>query len=241
MLTMLGNNSYHDGSAELWCTMTATNLFAFAVTSFAVVLVPGPSALFIIGRSLSLGRRGGVLSVIGDALGLLPQIVLVAIGVGAIIAASPILLLLVRLAGAGYLLLLGVQTIRRRRLGVVPDDAVGSTAEKARTARDPETILRQGFVVGITNPKSTVFFVAVLPQFIVPANGLVPVQMLILGGVFIFATLTVGTGIALIAGTAREWFVRTPERLAAVTGCGGALMILLALALIALALLPETR
>lgn len=221
--------------------MTGVNLIAFAVTAFAIVLIPGPSALFIIGRSLASGRHGGVLSVIGDAFRLLPQVVLVAIGVGAIVASSPILLLLVRLAGAGYLLFLGVQTIRHRRIGVAPDEPARAMSGNVRTMTSSAAILRQGFVVGVTNPKPTVFFVAVLPQFIRPASGLVPVQMLILGGVFILATLTVGTGIALIAGTAREWFIRTPERLATVTGIGGALMILLACNLTALALLPGTR
>lgn len=84
------------------------------------------------------------------------------------------------------------------------------------------------------------FFIAALPQFIVADRVLVPVQMTILGCVFILATLTVGTAIALVAGTAREWFVRSPERLAAVTGIGGAFMLLLASILAVLALLPGT-
>lgn len=216
--------------------MTWPNLVACALTSLAIVLVPGPSALFIIGRSLALGRSGGVVSVLGDALGLLPRVGLVAIGVGALIANSPTSLLLVRLAGAAYLLFLGVQTIRHRHIDAIVQESPTGTGSLQTKA---STILRQGFIVGITNPKSTIFFVAVLPQFVVPANGLVPVQMLLLGGIFLLATITVGSALALIAGTARDTFVRTPHRLATTTAVGGALMILLAGILAATAFLPS--
>lgn len=219
-------------------TMTWGNLIAFAITSFAIALIPGPSALFIIGRSLALGRRGGVLSVVGDALGLIPQIVLVAIGVGALVAASPPLLLAVRLAGAAYLFYLGVQTIRHRHLAIEPEpDPVAGSAVQTRVPA--ATILRQGFIVGVTNPKSTVFFVAVLPQFIIPANGHAAIQMLMLGGVFLIATLSVGTALAFIAGSARERFIRKPEHMATATGVGGVLMIVLSIILAVLAFFPN--
>ncbi|MBK3521161.1 MULTISPECIES: LysE family translocator [Streptomyces] len=154
------------------------NVPAFTVTAFAIVAIPGPNALFIIGRSLARGRRGSVLTVAGDALGLLPQIALMAIGVGAVVAASPPLLLTVRLAGAAYLACLGTQAIGHRRAGLPgPESAMAGTeasASAVRTRTHPAAVLRQGFVIEVTNPKSTVLFIAVLPQFVDPANGPVP-------------------------------------------------------------------
>ncbi|WP_432079627.1 LysE family translocator [Streptomyces sp. YPW6] len=107
-----------------------------------------------------------------------------------------------------------------------------AVAGAVRTTPRAAAVLRQGFVIGVTNPKSTVFFLAVLPQFVDPADGPVPLQMLVLGCVFVLATLSVGTAVALVAGSARDRFVRSPDHLATATGAGGALMILLAVILL---------
>jgi len=201
------------------------SLTSFALLAFAITLIPGPSALFIIGRSLSLGWRGGIVSVLGDSLGLIPQIALVAAGVGAIVTAIPQLFVGIRLLGAGYLAYLGIQAIRHRKAGTItsPDDSADVVPQRIATGKT----LRQGFLVGITNPKSTVFFVAVLPQFVVTSNGYVPVQMLILGAVFLCATLSVGSIIAVIAGSARAWITKDSNRLGRVNAAGGVMMLLL--------------
>ncbi|MEV7565651.1 LysE family transporter [Streptomyces tanashiensis] len=113
-----------------------------------------------------------------------------------------------------------------------------AVAGAVRTTTRAAAVLCQGIVVGVTNPKSTVSFIAVLPQFVDPAGGPVPLQMLVLGCVFVLAPLTVGTAVALVTGSARDRFVRSPDRLATATGPGGALMIPLAVILLLLALLP---
>lgn len=193
-------------------------LLAFALASLILIVIPGPSVLFVIGRSLSLGRRGGLVSVLGNELGGLVPICLVALGVGSLVAESVVLFTVVKIVGAVYLLHLGVQAIRHRR---DEDDApVGSPA---RTSS--RRVLRQGFVVGATNPKTIVFFVAVLPQFVDIRAGSVPLQMLVLGLVFTMVAFVCDGAWAVVAGTARGWFSSSPRHLARTRATGGGMMI----------------
>lgn len=197
-------------------------LAAFSLASLILIVIPGPSVLFVIGRSLSLGRRGGLLSVLGNELGALPLVAAVALGVGSIVAESLVLFTVVKLLGAGYLAYLGVQAIRHRRDGLDAPSGVEPSHVSSWT------VLRQGFVVGVTNPKTIVFFVAVLPQFVNVHTGSVPVQMMVLGLVFTLIAF-VSDGIwALAAGTAQEWFATSGDRIAALRAAGGAMMIGLA-------------
>ncbi|XPP25799.1 MAG: LysE family translocator [Leucobacter sp.] len=194
-------------------------LAAFALASLALIIVPGPSVLFVIGRSLSYGRRGGLMSVLGNGLGGFPLVAAVAFGVGSIVAQSVLLFTIIKLLGAAYLVYLGVQAIRRR------SDGSAAEAESGRRELTPMTMLRQGFVVGATNPKTIVFFVAVLPQFVSFQTGAIPLQMLLLGVVFLSIGLVCDAAWAVLAGTARSWFARSPRRLAAIRASGGAVMI----------------
>lgn len=199
----------------------ATHSFAaFVVASTLLILLPGPSVLFVIGRSLALGRRGGLLSVAGNELGSVPLIAAVALGVGALVAESVLVFNVVKVVGAAYLAYLGVQAIRRRRL----DPDVGVVATVPASSWAP---LRQGFVVGVTNPKTIVFFVAVLPQFVDVDAGHVPAQMMALGLTFVLIALICDGAWALLAGTAREWFASSPRRLRVMRSSGGAMMVAL--------------
>ncbi len=194
------------------------NLLAFTLAALVLIVIPGPSVLFTIGRALALGRMGGLLSVLGNALGLLPVIALVALGVGGIVAQSVVLFTILKIAGALYLMYLGVQAIRHR----------GRAAAQANGGALPRSAWRQlgeGFVVGVTNPKTIAFFVAVLPQFVDLSNGSVPLQMIELGLVF-FVIALISDGIwALVAASARTWFGRSPKRIATLSATGGGLMI----------------
>jgi threonine/homoserine/homoserine lactone efflux protein len=198
--------------------LPASNAWAFVLTAFALIVIPGPSVLFVIGRSLSLGRKGGFLSVLGNALGMLPTIVLVSLGVGAIVAESIVVFTVIKFIGAAYLVYLGVQAIRHRN-----DQAEAAGPAPARPSSF--RLLREGFLVGVTNPKTIVFFLAVLPQFVRYENGAVPLQMAVLG--MIFFTIALGTDSvwALTAGTARVWFARSPKRLSRMGAGGGVMMI----------------
>jgi threonine/homoserine/homoserine lactone efflux protein len=194
------------------------NLWAFALAAFALIVIPGPSVLFVIGRSLSLGRKGGFLSVLGGALGTLPAVALVSLGVGSIVAESVVVFTIIKFVGAAYLVYLGIQTIRHR-------NAHTDTSPTAKAPPSSFRLLREGFIVAATNPKSIVFFVAVLPQFVDYNHGSVPLQMAALGMVFFAIALASDTVWALTAGSARAWFARNPQRLARMSAGGGVMMI----------------
>ena len=194
------------------------NLFAFTLAAIVLIVIPGPSVLFTIGRALALGRVGGLLSVLGNALGLLPIIALVALGVGGIVAQSFVLFTALKIAGALYLAYLGIQAIRHRK------DASRAVAE-GTLPRSHWRQLGEGFVVGITNPKTIAFFVAVLPQFVDLSAGSVPLQMLELGLVFFALALISDGAWALAAAGARQWFATSPRRIETLSATGGGLMI----------------
>ncbi|RKT33215.1 threonine/homoserine/homoserine lactone efflux protein [Microbacterium sp. AG1240] len=192
------------------------NLLAFLVASVVIIVIPGPSVLFVVGRSIALGRRAGVLSVVGNALGTVPAVLAVAFGVGAIVASSVVAFTVIKIVGAIYLVWLGVQAIRHRNAHV--QGATGGP-------RSASTLLRQGFIVGLTNPKTIAFFVAVLPQFVDPTAPAVWAQLLVLGLTFQVLALACDSVWALAAGTARAWFARSPRRIATLSGTGGVMMI----------------
>jgi threonine/homoserine/homoserine lactone efflux protein len=196
-----------------------SNLLTFAVAAAVLIAVPGPSVLFVIGRTLALGRKGGLLSVVGNALGMVPQIAAVALGVGVALAQSVLLFTIVKFAGAAYLVYLGIHAIRHR----------GRSTTAADPSRSDSTfrVLREGFIVGATNPKSIVFFVAVLPQFVEYSAGAIPLQLATLGAVFLLIALVSDSVWALVAGTARQWFARSPKRISTLSTTGGAMMIAL--------------
>jgi len=194
------------------------NLVAFALISIPIILIPGPSVLFAIGRALALGRVGGLLSVLGNGLGILVAVVAVAFGVGYLIAESVVLFTVIKIAGAGYLIYLGIQAIRHRN--------ARADAMSVEVAPTPKwKLLAQGFIVGVTNPKTIVFFVAVLPQFVDYHAGNIPLQLLTLGLVFLAIGVPSDAVWALAAGFARDWFAKSPRRISTLGATGGVLMI----------------
>jgi threonine/homoserine/homoserine lactone efflux protein len=198
--------------------LPTAHLLAFALLSFALIVVPGPNVLFVISRSLQLGRGAGVCTALGGQAGVYVQVAAVAFGVGVLVERSVAIFTVIKLAGAAYLIYLGVQAVRHRRSLT---DALGATVAR----KTPLRILGDGFLVGVTNPKAIVFFIAVLPQFVGRSAGHVPLQMLLLGSVFVsIAVVSDGTW-ALAAGTARAWLARSPRRLELVGGTGGLVMI----------------
>ncbi|MEV0251837.1 LysE family translocator [Nocardia sp. NPDC050712] len=196
----------------------ASHLVAFTLAAFVLIVIPGPNVLFAIGRALAHGRRAALLSVLGATLGSAVPLVAVVFGLGAILAASAILFTVVKIAGAAYLMYLGVMAIRHRKQLV---GALQSGPGASGTGR----MVRQGFVVGATNPKTIVFFGAVLPQFAAPEAGNLPWQLLLLGAICLGIQVLSDTSWALLAGTARTWFTRSPRRLEAVGSTGGLMII----------------
>ena len=194
------------------------NLWAFVLASVVLIVIPGPSVLFVIGRSLALGRLGGLLSVVGNALGMVPLVAAVALGVGALVAQSVVIFTIIKFAGALYLVYLGIQAIRHRA-----DAAAAVNGEVA--TRSHWRQLGEGFIVGVTNPKTIAFFVAVLPQFVDFTAGSIPLQLFELGVVFIVLALICDSIWALAASAARNWFARSPKRAAHLAATGGVMMI----------------
>ena len=196
----------------------AANLFAFGLASIPLIIIPGPSVLFTIGRSLSLGRVGGLLTVVGNATGAFVITVAIAFGLGTILEESVVVFTIVKILGAAYIAFLGVQAIRHRYQKA---DAASTVIAR----RGAATTLWEGFVVGVTNVKTIIFLVAVLPLFVDHATGGVPGQILLLGAVFVLVALISDSTWALVAGAARTWFGRSPKRMAGLSATGGVMMI----------------
>lgn len=192
-------------------------LLAFAALSFLLIVVPGPSVLFTVGRALALGRRAALSSVAGNAVGAYVLVVAVAFGVGALVERSIVAFTVLKLAGAAYLVHLGVKAWRQR--GSLPV-TVGGEAPRGGIHT-----LWEGFAVGVANPKTIVFFAAVLPQFVDPGLGHVVGQMILLGLIFVGIALASDSAWGLGASVARDWFARSPGRLTAVSRIGGLSMI----------------
>jgi threonine/homoserine/homoserine lactone efflux protein len=195
------------------------HLLTFSLASLVIIAMPGPSVLFTISRALTIGRRGALLTVVGNAVGEYLQVAAVAFGVGVLVERSIVAFTVIKLIGAAYLIYLGVQAVRHRHS---LSHAMAARLVPLRTRR---RVLADGFLVGAANPKSVVFFVAVLPQFVDRATGHLTTQLLLLGAVFTGIALISDSVWAILAGAARKWFARSPRRMATVGGVGGLAMI----------------
>ncbi len=155
-----------------------SKLAEFAALALVLIAIPGPSVLFVISRGVVLGRRAAFATVAGNCAGVYVQVIAVAFGVGVLVERSAAVYTTIKLLGAAYLVWLGLRTFQRRR-------SLAAALEATVAAKSGRRIIRDGFVVGVTNPKAAVFFAAILPQFADSARGEVPLQMLLLGLVFV--------------------------------------------------------
>jgi threonine/homoserine/homoserine lactone efflux protein len=194
-------------------------LLAFTLAGVILVIVPGPSVLFIVGRALAHGRRAALASVAGNTAGASLVVIVVALGFGAIAAQSAGVFTALKLAGAAYLVYLGVQTIRKRGEIVARLDEPSTPADRR--------MFLQGVIVGVTNPKVLIFFAAVLPQFVDTEAGSPTTQMLVLGLLFAIIAAALDATWGLAAGTARTWFATSPTRLRWMGGIGGTSLIVM--------------
>jgi threonine/homoserine/homoserine lactone efflux protein len=191
-----------------------SNFVAFALTALVIVVIPGPSVMFVVSRALAYGRRAAALTVIGNALGEYVQVIAVAFGIGLLAERAVALFTILKLIGAAYLVYLGVKTIRDRR-------SLGSMIDPALVSRTDRRYLLQGFLVGVSNPKTVIFLAAILPEFVTRSAGRVPERILLLGLVFSVIALISDNLWGITAGTARSWLARSPKRLQLVGGLGG--------------------
>ncbi|MEU7576673.1 LysE family translocator [Streptomyces sp. NPDC041068] len=200
--------------------VSTDSVLAFAAMSLLVIVIPGPSVLFVIGRALAHGRRTALATVLGNLVGSYFLVIAVAWGLGALVESSAAVFMGVKLAGAVYLVYLGVQAFRHRK----DMRAADIEAPAGERRGDLRTIL-DGIFVGVTNPKGIVFFAAVLPQFVDHSAGHVPLQMMLLGLVPVTIGMVTDTLWGLGASAARSWFARSDRRLSMVGGAGGFAMI----------------
>jgi threonine/homoserine/homoserine lactone efflux protein len=198
--------------------MSIDRILTFAAMAFLLIVVPGPSVLFVVGRALAHGRRAALTTVVGNTVGSYVLVVAVAFGIGTIIERSVLAFTLLKLVGAAYLIYLGVMAIRHR-------GAIGTALDDADASRGTLRTFWDGFAVGVANPKTIVFFAAVLPQFVDRVHGNAVAQILVLGLVFNLIAIASDSVWGVAAAGARAWFARSPRRLALVGGVGGFTMI----------------
>jgi threonine/homoserine/homoserine lactone efflux protein len=171
----------------------------FVVASVVLLLTPGPAVLYIVARSVEQGRSAGLVSVLGIHLGTIVHITAAAIGLSALLVSSALAFAVVKYLGAAYLIWIGIRTLMAKE---VDADAPQIPAEKLRR------VFRDGFVVNLFNPKTAIFFLAFLPQFVDPARGPVHWQILILGVTFMGLGMISDGMFALAAGAAGDFLRR---------------------------------
>jgi len=198
--------------------LSTGQVLGFALTCVIVIAVPGPSVLFVVGRALAHGRRTALASVAGNVAGVQVVAISVALGVGTLVQRSDLVFMVVKLAGAAYLVWLGVKAVRHRR-------SLESAMRVAAAPRSGWKAAAEGFTVGVANPKAYVLFAAVLPQFANTSAGHVPLQLLLLSLVSLPIGLISDGTWGMAASGVRAWFARSPRRLELVGGLGGLTMI----------------
>lgn len=181
-----------------------TTLSVFAIAAVVLLVTPGPAVLFIVARTLERGRAAGLASVAGLGLGTLVHIAAAALGVSAILATSAVAFSAVKFAGAGYLVYLGVRTILAR------DRRHPVRAPAIRVAAEPEAgellgLFRQAAIVNLLNPKTALFFLAFLPQFVRPSAGAVVPQVLALGGCYLVLSFITDGAYVVVTSSVGSW------------------------------------
>jgi threonine/homoserine/homoserine lactone efflux protein len=177
------------------------NLDVFVFAAIALAATPGPAVLYIVTRSAVQGRAAGFASCLGIALGGMVHALGAAVGVSAVLATSALAFNALKYAGAAYLVWMGI-----RKLAQAPGEAAAS-AEPHSLLR----VFRDGVVVNVLNPKAALFFLALLPQFVVPSRGDVPLQSAFLAGLFVLIAFCTDTGWSLAASGAGSWLRRHPR------------------------------
>ena len=198
--------------------ISSAQLAGYTIASVVLIVIPGPGVLFVIGRALAHGRRTAIATAAGHAAGNYVVAACVAVGLGTLLERSAQVFVAVKLAGALYLVWLGVQAIRHRQ-------ALAEAMSGPVPSRAGWLALRDGFVVGVTNPKAYILFGAILPQFVNRGAGHVPAQMLLLALVSVSIGVLSDCTWGLAASGVRAWFARSPRRFALVGGAGGLAMI----------------
>ena len=196
-----------------------SRLWEYLIATVLIILAPGPSVLFTIARAIAWGRLAAIATVIGNAFGMFLVSVLVAFGLGPLLQSSKLFYNGIQWAGGAYLIYLGYAAIAASRV-----DAQGM--QKTEGSKPSFfTSLKNGFWVGVLNPKSIVFFAAILPQFVDQEKNNVTAQLLLLGAIFAAIAMISDGSYGLLAGTVRSWLAGDVTRLIFMRRFGGVVMI----------------
>ncbi len=196
-----------------------SRLWEYLIATVLIILAPGPSVLFTIARAIAWGRLAAIATVIGNAFGMFLVSVLVAFGLGPLLQSSKLFYNGIQWAGGAYLIYLGYAAIAASRV-----DAQGM--QKTEGSKPSFfTSLKNGFWVGVLNPKSIVFFAAILPQFVDQEKNNVTAQLLLLGAIFAAIAMISDGSYGLLAGTVRSWLAGDVKRLIFMRRFGGVVMI----------------
>jgi len=198
-----------------------SRLIEYIIAAMIIILAPGPSVLFIIARAIAWGRKVAVITVAGNVSGAFVLSSLVAFGLGPILQRSDLAFVAVQWLGGLYLVYLGIDAIRKRKVHAADMTNQGPVEPTVFQS------IRDGFMVGVLNPKGLVFYAAVLPQFIDRDRGGVTGQLLFLGALFSVLAFFSDGGWGLLAGTARAWLAGDAGRLEKLRATGGCVMIIL--------------
>jgi threonine/homoserine/homoserine lactone efflux protein len=210
-----------------------SRLAEYIVAAMIIILAPGPSVLFVIARAIAWGRKVAVFTVAGNVCGSFVLSVFVALGLGPILQRSDLAYTAVQWGGGLYLIYLGIDAIRHRKIHAADMTNQGDSAPSGLRS------MRDGFWVGALNPKAIVFYAAVLPQFIDRDKGHITAQLILLGAIFsILAFISDGSW-GLLAGTARAWLANEPNRLEKLRASGGTIMIILGFSVLVLAIVSS--
>ena len=201
--------------------ISGTNLAEFIYACVAIMLAPGPSVMFTIARAVAWGRGIAILTVLGNALGMLILSLIIALGLGPLLQRSELLLISVQLLGGLYLIYLGIDALKHRRLHAA--DMVAVNELKPAKLE----VIKQGFMVGVLNPKALVFFSAIFPQFVDASVGSITIQMVWFGVIFAALAFLLDGMWAVVVGGSRDWFANSQSRLVALRTMGGVVMLAL--------------
>jgi threonine/homoserine/homoserine lactone efflux protein len=193
-----------------------STLGLFAGAALALLVIPGPAVLYIVAQSIEQGRGAGLVSMLGIQVGGLVHVAAAALGLSALLVQSAVAFSVVKYAGAAYLVYLGL----RKLLAGKPLEVGGERPPRALAG-----LFRQGIVVNVLNPKTALFFLAFLPQFVDPDAGSVGLQIALLGLLFIGIALLSDGLYALAAGTAAQWLRGRPRFLHAERWVSGSVLL----------------
>ncbi len=195
----------------------------FIATAIVLVITPGQDTFFILGRSLSGGRKSGVAAALGITAGSVIHTCLAAVGLSALLATSPFAFMAVKFAGAAYLIYIGMRALLSKS-NALPGDG-------APEQSDAWSAFRQGVISNLLNPKVALFFLALMPQFIDAASAHKVAAFLALGMTFVALGVVWCVVLAVAAASLRGWFLRRPSMATVLNRVAGAMFVALGLRL----------